>query len=684
MVDDEPYIVLPPDNTINTKDEAFKLDEGMDAEKVASPQPSTKATTLPTQPPITTPSTTTTPMITTPILTTPPTTLPTTPTPPQTTKPTQKAQVIDIQAATPFLKRTIPTRAANINLNLEIGNGEDTSQPQQHQSVPVTPTAQSIFPSNQQAESAEQPTPQIIIAPMPAGSDGSQSQQPQIIMAQSAQTPPPSQYVFAPQPTSQPQPQYVIAAPQPAQPQPQYVIAAPQPTQTPPAPIILAAPTPPPRPAIYQQPIIQSVPGPAPVSASPVYLSQVAPPRAIIAAPASQAVSAFGAVASQPQVTVSASPPASITVNSPASVSPMGDLNNMMMSSSLMGMSSMNPFLTGITGIGGLQLPAFQNPQFPMNSQWPSLSTPLAQQLQLYSPMLSSPLLSSAPQGFDPFLYNGLTTMFANAIRSAMVQPQPNALASALAIAANQAESRNQPPDLLTAALTQALAQNIQQGIQPISNNKLVQALSQALSQVQPAATPSSNIAAYPPQQQPPPRQQPPLQQQQQQHQQQQQQQQQLLQPPPRDTQQPPPPYPPIQIPPYQVVPGQTPPIRDLRSDKTNNNYSVNRVGKALASALIKAARRIAGRNPRLSTQRRKGLRYRHRSRYDGHYRARSFVPLLKQNSPDFNYQKLNLPIINWEDKDMKNYFAMFRLFWTRISSPCRLRGCRIFRGCLG
>lgn len=27
-VDDEPYIVLPPDNTINTKEEAFKLDEG--------------------------------------------------------------------------------------------------------------------------------------------------------------------------------------------------------------------------------------------------------------------------------------------------------------------------------------------------------------------------------------------------------------------------------------------------------------------------------------------------------------------------------------------------------------------------------------------------------------------------------------------------------------------------------
>ena len=705
-VDDEPYIVLPPDNTINTKDEAFKLDEEtattLNSEKVTSPKPTTDAppTTLTTtQPPITTPLTTPTilPPITTPIPITPPTTLPTTlppppttPTtlpPPPTTKPTEKTQVIAIQAATPFIKRTFPTSAANINLNLEIGDNEQTSQAEQHQSVPVAPTAQSIYNLNQQEVSTEQPTPQIIYAPMPAGSDASQNQQPQIIMAQPAQTPPPEQYVFAPQPTAQPQPQpqYEVAAPQPVKTQPQYVMAAPQqPQQQTPAPIIIAAPTPPQRPAVYQ-PVPVPAPAPVPTPVSQIYLSQMSPPRTIIAAPSSPVVAPLNAPATQPQVTVSASPPASITVNSPESVSPMGDLGSMMMSPSVMGMSSVNPFLMNKLapqvgpmypmGMSSLQLPIFQTPQFRMNSGWPPLGQQLAQQYPS-SPMLSSPLLSSIPQGYDPLLYNGLTGLFANAIRSSMIQPQPNALASALALAAGQAQARNQPPDLLTAALTQALAQNIQQGIQPISNTKLVQALSQALSQVQPATTPGTSTPVYPPQPPQQPQQQPlpPPQQQQQQ------------QPPPRETPQPAP-YSPIQIPPYQVVPNnqqQAPPIRDSRSDTINKNYSVNKVGKALASALLKAARKIASRNPRLNTQRRKESRYRHHSRSSGHYRERSFVPLQHLHSPDLNYQTLNRENTLWTDKDIQKYFTMFRSFWANISSPCSLHGCYIFRRCPG
>lgn len=306
-------------------------------------------------------------------------------------------------------------------------------------------------------------------------------------------------------------------------------------------------------------------------------------------------------------------------------------------------------------GMGGLQSPMLQA----MNSPWPQYASPLARLSQQYpsSLMFPSPFSLSgiqqfpqAPGGYDPLLYNGITTMFANAIRSSMTQSQPNALASALALAANQAQARSQPPDLLTAALIQALSQNMQQGIQPISNTRLVQALSQALSQAQPGTLPSPNPVPAPAPAQPPPSQQQPL---------------------------------PIQSPlgrPLQVVPpvtGQDAATRDSRSNSSNNEYSVNRVGKALANALIKAARKVATQEPRLASRRRKGSRYRHHNRENDnyHYRVRSFVPLLYTHSPALNYQKLGRNTVEkWTGDDMKKYFAMFRSFWKRILSPCHLR----------
>ena len=572
--------------------------------------------------------------------------------------------MIAIHAGTPPIKRAFPT-AANINLNLEIGDNGDASQPEQHESVPVTPTAQSIYTINEQEQSAEQPTPQVIIAPMPGGMAASQNQQPQIIMAQPAQTPPQQpQVVYAPQPTVQQQPQYVIAPQQPEQSQPEYVMQAPQavqPPPLPPQPIIIAAPTPPPPPVLYQQPVVQPIQQPAPISTSPMYLQQGPPPRAVIAAPQTPIYDQTNVAA--PQVSISASPPASITVNSPGVQPPMGGLNNMLMPASYMGIPPANPFLMGSQmGMNGLQMPLFQNPQLSLSQGWPS---PLGQLPQQFP---SSPFLSPLPQGYDPLLYSGLIGMFANAIRSSMIQPQPNVLASAMALAASQAQARNQPADLLTAALTQALAQNLQQGIQPISNAKLVQALSQALSQGQPAMPQNSNVPGYPPQPPPSNQQQPPP-------------------PPPPNQQQPPPPpppprpapYPQIKIPPYQVVPNtdqpQWPPYRDTRSDAANNNYSVNKVGKALASALIKAARKIANRNPSVTKTSHRGSRYRHRNRE----RERSFVPLKQSPLSSNNMNPIKTKLI---DMDMKKIFAMFRPFWKNIAKRCNLRGCLLLQRC--
>lgn len=316
-------------------------------------------------------------------------------------------------------------------------------------------------------------------------------------------------------------------------------------------------------------------------------------------------------------------------------------------------------------GMGGLQSPILQN----MNSPWAQYSSPLAQLSQQYpSPlMFPSPFSLSGiqqfpqtPGGYDPLLYNGITTMFANAIRSSMTQSQPNALASALSLAANQAQARSQPPDLLTAALIQALSQNMQQGIQPISNSRLVQALSQALSQTQPGTLPSPNPALppIPTNAAPRPSQQQPL---------------------------------PIQRPlgqPLQVVPpvtGHDAPARDSRSNSSNNEYSVNRVGKALANALIKAARKVAIQEPHLASRRRKGPRYRHhsRNRNNYHYRVRSFVPLLYAHSPVLNHQRLGRNTVSkWTGEDMNEYFAMFRSFWRRISSPCHSRACYMCQQC--
>lgn len=310
-------------------------------------------------------------------------------------------------------------------------------------------------------------------------------------------------------------------------------------------------------------------------------------------------------------------------------------------------------------GMGGLQSPMLQN----MNSPWPQYASPLAQLSQQYpSPlMFSSPFslpgVQQFPQatgGYDPLLYNGITTLFANAIRSSMTQSQPNALASALSLAANQAQARSQPPDLLTAALIQALSQNMQQGIQPISNARLVQALSQALSQAQPGTLPKPNPAPPPVSTNAAPR--PSLQQ-------------------PLSIQRP-------LGQPLQVVPpvtGQDAPARDSRSNSSNNEYSVNMVGKALANALIKAARKVATLEPRVASRRRKGSRYRHHNRdYDNyHYRVRSFVPLLYTHLPDLNHQRLGRnTVAKWTGENMNKYFAMFRSFWRRISSPCRSRAC--------
>lgn len=597
-MDDEPYIVLPPDNTISTKEEAFKLDEEVNPEKTGGQKPTLTATetTMPTQ--TTTPSTTaqTTPLVTTQILTSgttiPPTTLPP---PPLTTKPTEKIQEINIQAET--LKSTFPTSPTNINLNLEIadpGEGHESEQ----QGIEPMPTVRSAYPLISQEESSEQPTPKIIIAAIPSLSDASPTQQPRIIVAQpGGQVQPPQQIVVLPQPTLAP----ISATVQTAQAQAQYVIAAPLPTQ----------------------------------SSSPVILNQPAPIP--VAAPRSQ-------------VTVSSFPPASITINSPPSNPPMGAINNMIVPP-----SSTNPQAGPIYSMNTGGFP------FPLLPAFPAMASPVTQ----FSSLASSPLLSPLPQGYDPLIYNSLTGMFANAIRNALVQPQPYALASALALGASQAQARNQPLDILTAALTQALAQNIQQGIQPISNTKLLQALSQAISQAQ---SPGTAAASYPPQQQPqaqpqpppslPPRQPlPPLQ-----------------SPQPAPNPQPPPIYYPIPVPANPVIP-LSQPMRDSTTDKSNEHFSMNTVGKALAKALIKSAKRIADQNQSLNTYRRTQSRRRHRDRDDEHLRERSYVPSIAPPSPDLNYKNYNRVTKRTGD-DMRAFFSLFRDFWGTLSSRCRITRC--------
>lgn len=355
-----------------------------------------------------------------------------------------------------------------------------------------------------------------------------------------------------------------------------------------------------------------------------------------------------------------------------------------------MGLSSLSPISSLLYGNrlmpqGGplypLGMSTFQSPLMQsIGSPLPSYASSLGQQLQYPSSLLlPSPLalpgiqqfpnvISSIGQtGYDPLLYSGITGMFANAIRSSMTQSQPNALASALALAATQAQARNQPPDLLTAALVQALAQNMQQGIQPISNDKLVQALSQALSQAQPNTRPVPNPAPAPaPAPAVPPSSSPP---------------------PPNSRQ---PPVPPV--PPYQVVPTvtrQDAPPRPSRSRSSKNEYSVNTVGKALASALLKAARKVARQNQRIAVRRHKGSRHRHhRADRDGQYddsdhnTVRSFVPLLYAHSPDYRYQKLHRVINQWEGEDIKKYLVMFRTFWKRVAHPCYSRSRFICQRC--
>ena len=601
-MDDEPYIVLPPDNTISTKEEAFKLDEEVDPEKTGSQKPTVKETetTMSTQ--TTTPSTTaqTTPLITTQILTsattiTPTTIPPTTIPPPSTTKPTEKIQEINIQAET--LKRAFPTSPTNINLNLEIadpGEGHESEQ----QGIEPMPTIRSAYPLIPQEESSEQPTPKIIIAAIPPVADASPTQQPRIIVAQpGGQVQPPPQIVVLPQPTLAP----ISATVQTAQAQAQYVIAAPLPTQPP----------------------------------SPVILNQPAPIP--IAAPRSQ-------------VTVSSFPPASITINSPPPNPPMGAINNMIVPP-----SSTNPQEGPIYSMNTGGFP------FPLIPAFPAMASPVTQ----FSSMASLPLLSPLPQGYDPLIYNSLTGMFANAIRNALVQPQPYALASALALGASQAQARNQPLDILTAALTQALAQNIQQGIQPISNTKLLQALSQAISQAQ---SPGTGAASYPPQQWPqaqpqpppplPPRQPPPPQQ----------------PPQPPSNPQPPPIYYPIPVPANPVIPFSQP-MRDFTTDKNNEHFSMNTVGKALAKALIKAAKRIADHNQPLNTYRRIQSRRMHRDRDDEHLRERSYVPSIVPPSPDLNYKNYS-PVTKRTGDDMRALFSLFRDLWRTISSRYRITRC--------
>ena len=673
--------MLPPDNTISTKEEAFKLDEEVDSAKAENPTPTTKATetTLPTQIPITTTSTMTqtTPPVTTRMVTSTTTIRPTTtdqdrpstrmvtsttsirPTtlpPPLTTIAAEKTQEIAIQTET--LNRTVPTSPTNINLNLEITSPEVSSEAEEQEGAEAKPTIRSVSPLIPQEESPEQPMPKIIIAAMPPVSDTSQNQQPPMIAAQPSQLQPQPQIIVIPQPTSRPP----VVAPQKAQPQPQYVIVAPQPT-SPPPPLVLHQPISVPVSVNYPSPPSSLSEG----SPSSIYVSQSSPPQAVIAAPSTVNAAPMSA-ASPSKVIVSSFPPASITVNSPPSNLPWGE-SYPMLSPSLFGLNPM--------GLLSRQIIPQSEPLNPMNTgglsipmipAWPGITLPLGQQFQMpqSSALAPSPLLPSLPQGYDPLVYSSLTGMFANAIRNALVQPEPYSLAAALALGANQAQAKNQPLDILTAALTQALAQNIQQGLQPISNTKLIQALSQAISQVQSPGTGMTSNPPYPPQNQPPPQRQPAP-----------------PPPPPPQIPQPPPPnaqqpavYVPTSVSAYPAIP-YSQPSRDARSDKTSDRFSFDKVGRALAKALVKAARKIASRNAQLTTYRLKESRGRHRDRDNKHFRERSFVPSLHLHSPDLNYKTYNTATKSTGDDDMKEYFSFFRAFWRRILPPCRVLWCR-------
>ena len=567
--DDQPYIVLPPDDSPPTSEGSHKpggtrsIANGTSSTKRPPTGPAAPTTTqMPVTDVITAvpstgikPGTTTrrstakppspTRRPVTDVITAVPTTgikpgrttkrstaKPPSPTrrPPTSAKKATRPTIINIiQPSTPTPIRQIPTpNVTNIQLNLEIG---DDGPLEQHQIIPATPAV-----------------PQFVIITQP----------------------PIQQPVIAPSP-----------------PPPQIIIAQPPPTAAAPQPIIIQAP---PTPAPAPQPLVVAPPAPAPPA---VTLAQAEAP-------------------SQHSVVVAA-PPASQPAPPQATVA--------LMSSASLGLPPMQPPMSALL-VG--QLP-FQMPMtamgYPANPFGVQL-TPQAPFMFPPSPFMSplSPFTSPfSPMGlgssiYDPQLLMSLTRLFSGALETTLTQSQPSVLTSALIQAAIQAQSRNQPPDVLTTALTQALAQRMAPNNGQTDTNKLIQALTTALTQVQsprplsPVAAPAAFPALPPAPASLPPASLPPASAP-------------SLTPAPAPA---PAPYLapiPVQDPnTFEALPAQMDPAPSPRDPPGVEGPSLGNVGKALANALVHAARNLA---------RKTGIhnRGRDRDRNREGYRSRSYYP---------------------------------------------------------
>ena len=391
-------------------------------------------------------------------------------------------------------------------------------------------------------------------------------------------------------------PQQAVAITQaPTPPPPQIIIAQPPATPPPPQPVVInAAPTSPPS---AQQMIIHNAPSPERVvihevhSAKPVIVNEATQsqtdPLVIQSSPSPPSVVLTPDVSpSQHSVVVAAPPSPSVVIASPMS-SPESALT-------LMGMQSpMSAVVMGQMPTLGYPL-GMQSPFAFLPSPW--LRPPLAGGLGLGGSL--SPLGGGLGGSlYDPQLLTSLTSLFSNALQS---QSQPGALTNALVRAAIQAQTRNQPPDLLTTALTQALAQRM-----ALPNNdqadttRLIQALTTALQQIQSQAPPGQ------PQTQP-----------------------QALAQPQAPAPAPLPAVSPIPAPAQPEATYQVLPVQPVSPQPAldSNSPSMSSVGKALASALVRAARKLARRKNFDSTRTRQAWRT-WRPRPATPYYPRSYAP---------------------------------------------------------
>lgn len=160
-----------------------------------------------------------------------------------------------------------------------------------------------------------------------------------------------------------------------------------------------------------------------------------------------------------------------------------------------------------LPGIGSnTNVPGFGSTLPGVNSIIPGVTTGVNNNFPL--PGVNSNFQGYPVNNYNPQMVQQLSSAISESIKSSMALSQPDLIASSLQNLANQIQNQKQPEQLLSSALTQALAKTVGENTEASQEQKLINSLASALSKLKnggttlgigTGVTPEVSGASYPP-----------------------------------------------------------------------------------------------------------------------------------------------------------------------------------------